>query len=169
MPERLSLCAQQSCRLCGHLARPCCWLHLPTVAGSDSSSRPAPDGRNPWDLQSMVLKYPEQSWPRTCSEITSGPGQAENPINCLVALWFVCLLHLNKYSSRLSLSKLQLGYRSGIMALKAGQESCFFWHLKLCVNSKIIYWALPSLVFETIYYQGILCCCLVSVTYCQAG
>lgn len=139
-----------------------------TGTGGSSSSPPAPEGRDPWDFQSMVLKYPEQSWPRTRSEITSGPGQAENPINCLVALWFVCLLHLNKYSSRLSLSKLQLGYRSGIMALKACQESCFFWHLKLCVNSKIIYRALPSLVFETIYYQGILCC-LVSVMYCQAG
>lgn len=97
------------------------------MAGSGSLSRP-----DPWDLHSTGLNYSEESWPRACLEITSGMGQAENPINCLVALWFVCMLHLNKYSSRESLSKLQLGCRSGITALKACQGSCFLASEAMC-------------------------------------
>lgn len=93
---------------------------LATVLGGGSLSQP-----DPWDTQSMGLSYPQQSQPRTCLEITSGTGQVENPINLLAAVWFVCMLHLNKHSSRASLSKLQLGCRSGTTALKACQESCF--------------------------------------------
>lgn len=88
-------------------AQPCCCQDPATLVRSGSLSQP-----HPWDLQSTGLNYPEQSWPRTCLEITSRPGRGENPINCLVALWFLCLLHLSKYSSRVSLSKLQLGWHN---------------------------------------------------------
>lgn len=51
---------------------------LTIALGRDSLPQP-----HSWDFQPTALNYSERSWPRTCSEMIPGAGEAENPISAV--------------------------------------------------------------------------------------